>query len=145
MSENQDLASLKIERGDETARGSTLGVVIGLIVVAAAVAVGAWWYTHRTPIVDVRTATAREVGLGQPTTVLNASGYVTARRMATVSSKVTGRVTEILIEEGMEVEEGQLLATIDPSNVLVNLRLAESELAAAIERNAWRFTIHEGA
>jgi len=131
MSDNRDLASLKIDRGDETAPRSMLGVVAGLIVVAAAVAGGAWWYTSRTPVIEVRTATAREVRLGQPTTVLNASGYVTARRMATVSSKVTGRVTEILIEEGMEVEKGQLLATIDPSNVLVNLRLAESELAAA--------------
>ncbi len=130
MSDNRDLASLKIDRGDETAPRSMLGVVAGLIVVAAAVAGGAWWYTSRTPVIEVRTATAREVRLGQPTTVLNASGYVTARRMATVSSKVTGRVTEILIEEGMEVEKGQLLATIDPSNVLVNLRLAESELAA---------------
>jgi RND family efflux transporter MFP subunit len=51
--------------------------------------------------------------------------------MATVSSKVTGRVTEVLIEEGMEVLEGQLLARLDTSNTEVNLRLAESEVAAA--------------
>ncbi len=131
MSENQDLASLKIDRGDETARGSMLGAVVALIVVGAAVGTGGWWYANRTPVVEVRTATAREVRLGQPTTVLNASGYVTARRMATVSSKVTGRVMEILIEEGMEVEEGQLLATLDTSNIDVNLQLAEAELAAA--------------
>ena len=131
MSENQDLASLKIDRGDETARSSMLGVVVGLIVMGAAVGAAAWWYANRTPVVEVRTATAREVRLGQPTTVLNASGYVTARRMATVSSKVTGRIIEILIEEGMKVEEGQLLATLDPSNIEVNLRLAESELVAA--------------
>ena len=64
-------------------------------------------------------------------TVLNASGYVTARRQATVSSKVTGKVIEILIEEGMEVEEGQVLARLDVSNVGAGLRLAEAQLGAA--------------
>jgi len=73
----------------------------------------------------------REVRLDQPTTVLNASGYVTARRMATVSSKVTGLITDVLIEEGMEVEEGQILARLDTSNIVVNLQLSESELEAA--------------
>ena len=54
---------------------------------------------------------ARETG-GQNNdhTVLNASGYVTARRAATASSKVTGKVVEVLIEEGMRVKEGQVLA-----------------------------------
>src|ERR1035441_9831902 len=58
-------------------------------------------------------------------TVLNASGYVTARRQATVSSKVTGKVAEVLVEEGMKVQEGQVLARIDDTNVKTSLRLAE--------------------
>jgi transcriptional regulator of acetoin/glycerol metabolism len=49
--------------------------------------------------------------------VLNASGYVTARRAATVSSKVTGKVIEVLIEEGMKVKEGQVVARLDDTNV----------------------------
>ena len=131
MPEKEDLASLRIDRGDETPRRSMLGVLGVLIVLVAAAGGGGWWYVNRTPIVEVRTATAREVRLDQPATVLNASGYVTARRMATVSSKVTGQVTQVLIEEGMEVAEGQLLATLDTSNIDVNLRLAETELQAA--------------
>ena len=64
-------------------------------------------------------------------TVLNASGYVTTRREATVSSKVTGKVIEVLIEEGMKVEEGQVLARLDDTNVRASLRLAEAQLDAA--------------
>ena len=58
-----------------------------------------------------------------PRILLNASGYVTARRAATVSSKVTGKVMEVRVEEGMKVEEGQLLARLDDSNALANMKL----------------------
>jgi multidrug efflux pump subunit AcrA (membrane-fusion protein) len=50
-------------------------------------------------------------------TVLNASGYVTARRVATVSSKVTGKVVEVLIQKGRQVKEGQVVARLDDTNV----------------------------
>ncbi len=127
MRENEKLASLKIDRS--ASRRSVLPpIVILLMVIGGA---GALWYRNANAAVEVRTVAVREVALDQPTTVLNASGYVTARRMATVSSKVTGRVTEILIEEGMHVDEGQLLAQLDASNTEVNLRLAQAELAAA--------------
>ncbi|MCY4060443.1 MAG: efflux RND transporter periplasmic adaptor subunit, partial [Gammaproteobacteria bacterium] len=58
-------------------------------------------------------------------------GYVVARRQATVSSKATGKVLEVLVEEGMRVEEGQLLATLDASLPRAQLALEESQLAAA--------------
>jgi RND family efflux transporter MFP subunit len=74
---------------------------------------------------------ARETSLAGAQTVLNASGYVTARTKATVSSKVTARVLEVLIEEGMRVEKGQVIARLDASNVEASLRLAEAELRAA--------------
>src|SRR5664280_3722737 len=64
-------------------------------------------------------------------TVLNASGDVTARREATVSSKVTGKVTEVLVEEGMKVKEGQVLARLDDTNVKASLLLARAQLASA--------------
>jgi len=63
--------------------------------------------------------------------VLNASGYVTARRQATVSSKVTGKVIEVLVEEGKRVEAGQVLARVDDTNIKASRRLAEAQLAAA--------------
>ena len=63
--------------------------------------------------------------------MLNASGYVTARREATVSSKVTGKVTEVLIEEGMKVTNNQVVARLDDSNVKVSLDVAVAQLASA--------------
>lgn len=81
--------------------------------------------------ITVRTARVRSVSLDAGTTVLNASGYVTARRQATVSSKMAGQITEISIEEGMEVVAGQVLARLDSSNLDRSLRLAEARSAAA--------------
>jgi RND family efflux transporter MFP subunit len=63
--------------------------------------------------------------------LLNAAGYVTARRKATVSAKVTGKVTEILVEEGMKVEAGQVLARLDSSNIEKSLRLSQAQAESA--------------
>src|SRR5437773_8852294 len=77
-----------------------------LIIFALAAVVGLGWRVSRPGAPKVRTVLAREsAGPGAQRTVLNASGYVTARRAATVSSKVTGKVVEVLIEEGMKVQE----------------------------------------
>src|SRR5439155_11779466 len=83
---------------------------------------------------QVRTVLAREVAGSNANehTALNASGYVTARRAATVSSKVTGKVTEVLIEEGMKVQEDQVLARLDDTNVKASLRLAQAQSESAI-------------
>lgn len=61
--------------------------------------------------------------------VLNASGYVVARRIATVSAQLTGLITEVMVEEGLRVEEGQVLARLDDAVARVNLDLARSEIA----------------
>ena len=124
------LEELRIDRGADEERPSRawLALVVGVVLVAAVVL--GWWL--RSPAVaEVRTAVAREIAGGAQSTVLNASGYVTARRQATVSSKVTGRVMAVLIEEGMEVDEGQVLARLDDSNVRVNVRLVEAQRDAA--------------
>jgi len=63
--------------------------------------------------------------------VLDATGYVVARRQATVSAKTTGKVREVFVEEGMTVEAGQLLAVLDDSLPRAQLELEESRLAAA--------------
>jgi RND family efflux transporter MFP subunit len=130
MPEDDQLASLQIDRGEEGRRRIWPALLIFAIVVAAVASVS-WFFLLRPRTPEVRTAVAREVSLDQEATVLNASGYVTARRQATISSKVTGRVLEVLIEEGMEVEEGQIMARLDDSNARVSLGLAEAELAAA--------------
>ena len=92
----------------------------------------AFWWMNRPKPRTVEIAIARsQSSAGAVRTLLNGSGYVTARRSATVSSKVTGKVTEVLVEEGMKVEENQVLARLDGSNVEAGLRLAEAQLAAA--------------
>ena len=63
--------------------------------------------------------------------MLNASGYVTARRRATVSSKITGKIVEVNVEEGMAVREGQILARLDDAQVRAALALAEAQAEAA--------------
>src|SRR5690606_5576225 len=95
-------------------------------------ALGGWWLFGRQAPVPVQTATAVSLSAGNaPASVLDASGYVVARRMATVSAKITGRVREVLIEEGMRVEEGQVMARLDPIDADAQRALARSQLQAA--------------
>jgi len=112
---------------------SRAGYYLLLAIVAAAALAALTWSFWPEAAVEVRTMVAREGREGASTaaTVLNASGYVTARRQATVSSKFTGRVTEVLIEEGMEVEEGQVLARLDDSNLQPALALAQAQWQSA--------------
>jgi len=123
------LEQLKIERKPERVRRSRpwIPVVVVMVLLAAA---AAWWLTRPEPAIEVRVATARAVSSQAANTVLNASGYVTARRAATVSSKLTAQVAEVLIEEGMQVEAGQVLARLDDSNVRRSFELAEAQLQA---------------
>jgi RND family efflux transporter MFP subunit len=103
-------------------------VVVLLLVLAVA---GTTWWLKRPKPVAVRTVAVQESSSGGQKTLLNASGYVTARRVATVSSKVSGKVTEVLVEEGMKVEAGQILARLDSSNTEKSLHLAEAQLESA--------------
>ena len=101
-----------------------VAVVLTLLAVTAVVW---WWFLPKAVL--VQTAEARGVARdGEEHTVLNASGYVTARREATVSSKVTGKVVDVLIEEGMKVKAGQVLARLDDTNVKANLDVAAAQL-----------------
>ena len=96
----QDLAALRIEREPERAAWARWLVwLLVLIVLAAAGVAARVWLTRERPL-EVQVATVTERGAGTQAAVLNASGYVTARRQATVSSKITGKVIEVNIEEG---------------------------------------------
>jgi HlyD family secretion protein len=126
-----DLASLRIDHSSR-AGGSRRGVWIGLALLAVAVAAGGWLWTTRVDAAPVKTATVTaSTGAAAPGAVLNASGYVTARRRATVSSKVTGKVLEVYVEEGKAVRKGQVLATLDDSQVRAALAVAEAQLEAS--------------
>lgn len=133
-SEGGALDSLKIDRSRAAGGSGFPWLIFGLLLLV--VGGGVAGFMTRAPRVRVQTAKVREGVSGAasaqgPQTVLNASGYVKARRAATVSSKVMGKVTEVLIEEGMKVEEGQVLARLDDSNVKAGLRLAEARVESA--------------
>ena len=80
-------------------------------------------------MVDVATAATPKVDGGQ--TLLNASGYVTPRRRATIAAKITGRVTGVFFDEGTHVHDGQLLATLDDSDAKRALDAAKADRDAS--------------
>ena len=127
----RDLDALRIEREPER-RGLGRWIIwTGLVIVLAAFGFGGWrWITRERPIeVQATTVTVRPAGT--QAAVLNASGYVTARRRATVSSKITGKVVEVNVEEGRRVAEGQVLARLDDSTPRAALALAQAQAEAA--------------
>ena len=125
-----DLASLKIDHSARAGGGRSTGVLVALVIVAA-LAAGGWFWTQRVQAEPVRTAAvASESGGASPGAILNASGYVTARRRATVSSKVTGKVMEVLIEEGQAVKKGQIVARLDDSQLRAALAVAKAQVEA---------------
>ena len=128
--ESNKLDQLKIEREPEVESGSKRWPVVVFILLILTAATY-WFFLKPEPAVEVRIAVAREISNQAASTVLNASGYVTARRQATVSSKFTGKVMEVLIEEGMEVEKDQVLARLDSANVATAYALAEAQLNAS--------------
>jgi len=127
--ETSKLDQLKIEREPEVETPPAKWP--WFVVAIALVAVASWWFLKPDPAIEVQTAVAREISRQAASTVLNASGYVTARRQATVSSKFTGKIMEVLIEEGMEVEKDQVLARLDDVNVRTSYALAEAQLRAS--------------
>ncbi|MCB9766784.1 MAG: efflux RND transporter periplasmic adaptor subunit [Candidatus Omnitrophica bacterium] len=128
--EQKKLDSLRIERPEKSSSGAR-GVLVTVILIGLLAAGGVFGWKNWPKTAEVRTIVVQETKSGGERTLLNASGYVTARREATVASKVTGKVIEVMVEEGMEVEAGQVLAKIDSSNVEQSLELAQAQLASA--------------
>ena len=128
------LNSLKIDRSAPPPPTSRKGLWIGLAVVAVLLlAVAGWFVFGRDKGIEVRTAEVVAIGNGGSgsASVLDATGYVVARRMATVSAKITGKVREVLIEEGQRVEEGDVMARLDPVDADAQRALSASQVAAA--------------
>lgn len=128
-----NLDDLRIDRSraPQPRRGVWLAGLL-LILLLAGGAAFLWWSKQPNATL-VKTALARAASGSDAAdrVVLNASGYVTARREATVSSKVTGKVVEVLVEEGLKVHAGQVLARLDDTNLQASLRLAQAQLLAA--------------
>ncbi|MFY9752166.1 MAG: efflux RND transporter periplasmic adaptor subunit [Candidatus Acidiferrales bacterium] len=122
-----DLGQLRIsdahrKSGKTGKRFGIAAAVLGLIVILT----GAFFeLREQKPIVEVASAQAPSVGGRQA--LLNASGYVTPRRRATIAAKITGRVTGVFFDEGMHVHAGQVLATLDDSDVQRALTSAKAD------------------
>jgi RND family efflux transporter MFP subunit len=130
-----DLEALRIsgEQRQRGGRGRTL--VVGAVLVVLVAAVLAVVLLAREGQVEVSVVNAAPVETGASVAVLDASGYVTPRRRATVAAKITGRVTEVLVDEGMAVAEGQVLARLDDADARARYRatVAEREVARATQ------------
>ena len=127
----QDLAALRIQREPERpGAGRWVGWVLALVVFGAAGVAGWRWATRERPV-EVQVASVTERAAGTQAAVLNASGYVTARRRATVSSKVTGKVVEVNVEEGRAVTQGDVLARLDDTTPRASLALAMAQAQSA--------------
>ena len=129
------LKELRIDRSRESRSSPWVWITLLVLVALAAAGAGGWWLNQQhAKVVEVHTVAVREAnsgaGTGADKTVLNASGYVTARREATVSSKVTGKVVTVNVEEGMKIKEGQIVARLDDTNVTVSLKLAQAQREA---------------
>ncbi|HIA43210.1 MAG TPA: efflux RND transporter periplasmic adaptor subunit [Gammaproteobacteria bacterium] len=135
MSEKEDLLNnLKIDRSQEGESEPFPTKIVSIIAAFVLVLlVGGWFFFDEEDIQEVTTFTVKSVNASgsSASSILDASGYVVARRKATVSSKITGKVLEVFIEEGMYVEEGQLLAQLDDRTFKADLEYAESQLKQA--------------
>ena len=137
MSEKKDLLNdLKIDRSVNDESESSLVKKSGLVLVPVIILfliLNQLGFFSQDEIIEVKSYKAQSINASANTSasVLDASGYVTARMQATVSSKITGKVLEVFIEEGMFVEKDQILAQLDDSTVKAELNFAETQLREA--------------
>tara|TARA_B100001769_G_scaffold66945_1_gene49804 strand:- start:2551 stop:3699 length:1149 start_codon:yes stop_codon:yes gene_type:complete len=137
MNEKKDLLNdLKIDRSEDNEPGSSFIKRSGFVLVSIIIlflVLTQLGFLSQDEIIEVNAYKAKSANQSNNSTssVLDASGYVTARMQATVSSKITGKVLEVYIEEGMFVEKDQILAQLDDSTVQAELKFAETQLQEA--------------
>jgi RND family efflux transporter MFP subunit len=121
-----DLGSLRIDdqKRKPGGAGKRVGVVLAVLLGALVIAGGVYAYMHQKPEVVVAVV---EKPANGPQALLNASGYVTPQRRATVAAKITGRVTGVFFEEGLHVHTGFILATLDDSDAQKALASAKAD------------------
>ena len=123
------LNQLRIDRSEPSRKNGRLWIV-AVAVVAIGAAIGAWFWMHSSdiPVRVIQPQPVADVGAASAGSILDASGYVVARRQATVASKITGKMVELDIEEGDKVREGQVIARLDDTNVRAALAAARAQL-----------------
>lgn len=123
------LDSLKIDRKPDS-DGPRRTVWIGAAVIALALLAGGGWYLFHDSRAVVHVATAQAAG-PDGAVGLDASGYVIARRKATLSAKILGKLTEVNFEEGDQVKAGDIVARLDDSNYRAALVEAQAKARQA--------------
>ena len=135
MSDREDLLNnLKIDRSAPPSSEGQQSNKLYLFGISILIVGFFWWlFLSDDELKEVTTFTVKslEMSDASATSILDASGYVVARRRATVSSKMTGKVLKVFIEEGMYVEEGQILAQLDDSTMKADLNYSQSQLNEA--------------
>ncbi|MDG1230036.1 MAG: efflux RND transporter periplasmic adaptor subunit [SAR86 cluster bacterium] len=135
MSDRENLLNnLKIDRSAAPSEENLPSNRLYLLGVAVLLVSFFWWlFLSDDELKKVTTFTVKSLQMSDSsaTSILDASGYVVARRRATVSSKMTGKVMKVYIEEGMQVEEGQILAQLDDSTMVADLNYSQSQLNEA--------------
>ncbi len=134
MTEPDLLGQLRIDRSNDSAPppSNALRWIFAACALLVAALFGWWLIGRPAAAIEVKTSAAiAATALAPNNSVLDASGYVVARRQATVSAKVTGKVREVLIEEGMRVEQGQILATLEANDQQADFNLRQAQLASA--------------
>ena len=133
MNKSELLNQLRIDRGpNEESSPPRTRMWLGLAVVLLLAGAALFWFLGRGDATQVVVAPARAMPtVGNSTSVLDATGYVTARRQATVSAKITGKVRTLLIEEGQRVAEGEVLATLDDAEARAEVALRQAQVEAA--------------
>jgi len=130
-----DLASLRIDR-DAPRRGRWRVPVVLLLL--AGLGIAGWYYFGKARTVfgavEVETVQSRvdsSAGPNAGTPILTASGYLVARRQSVVSSKIQGRISRLLVEEGSVVREGDVLATLDNADTMAAIAKAKADIEYA--------------
>ena len=121
-----------VHRDEHTTSSRTWWIVAGVVVAIALVGAAVAYFVLRGPRFEVEAATAAPPAASAgPTAILQATGYVTARRQATVSAQITGALTQVLIEEGERVTAGQVLAKLDDTAQRAALAQSVAQVQAA--------------
>jgi len=123
-----DLGTLRIDDRHRSSSnwGKRLALFFGLLVILGGLSAAVFAFWNSKPVVEVAVV-QKSTNAGGREALLNASGYVTPRRRATIAAKITGRVTGVFFDEGTHVAENQLLATLDDSDVRKALNSAKAD------------------
>jgi RND family efflux transporter MFP subunit len=125
-----DISHLRIASQDKEERPIGKWLILIGVVATLLVCAGIFLYFFHEPVLTVKVVTAEQSVSGQEHTILNASGYVTPRRRATIAAKITGQVVEMRVDEGMRVAKGEILARFDDVNIKAMIKTLEAEVDA---------------